>query len=181
MDELLRDLDNLLKTAAGNPPAERRREVLQAVNVTVSRAFGLGPDELAVLILSPDRKMVRFVWPPELAGGGNAFPVTAGSLANQVIQTGRNFLSNAVRELRHLAFYERIRIQEHSPRVIQKLLVVPLKGADGQVRGVIEISRRGQSRAEAGRNFRPEDQQVLEQLAALAAPAVEEAFAALRF
>ena len=181
MEELLRDLGNLLKAAAGKPPAERRREVLQAVSATMSRAFTLGPDVLAILILSPDRMMVRFVWPTELAGGGNSFPVTAGSLANHVIQTGRSLLSNAVRELRHLAFYERIRIQEHSPRVIQKLLAVPLKGADGQVRGVIEISRRGQSRAEAGRDFRPEDQQVLEQLAALAAPAVEEAFAALRF
>jgi len=181
MDELLRDMGNLLKTAAGKPLAERRREVLQAVSATVSRAFALGPDELAIFILSPDRMTVRFLWPPEMAGGGSSFPVTAGAFAHHVIKTGSSLLSNAVRELRHLGFYERIRIQEHSPRVIQKLLAVPVKGADGQVRGVIEISRRGKSRAETGRDFRPEDQQVLEQLAALAASAVEEAFAALRF
>ncbi len=181
MDELLLELGNLLKSAAGKPPAERRREVLRAVSASLSTAFALGPDELAILILSPDRMMVRFLWPPELAGGGNSFPVTAVSLANHVIKTGSSLLSNRVRELRHLAFYERIRIQEHSPRMIQKLLAVPVRGADGQVRGVIEISRRGQSRAEAGRDFRPEDQQALEQFATLAAPAVEEAIAALRF
>ena len=181
MDELLRELSNLLQTAAGNPLGERRRAVLQAVSATGSRAFGLGPDELAILLLSPDRRMVRFVWPPELAQGGNSFPVTVAALANRVIQTGRSLLSNAVRELPHLAFYERVRIQEHSPRAIQKLLAVAVKGADGQVRGVIEISQRGPSRAEAGRDFRPEDQRVLEELAALVAPALEDAFAGLRF
>jgi hypothetical protein len=181
MDERLWELSRLLQTAADKPPGERRRAVLQAVSDTGSKAFDLGPDELAILLLSPDRRMVRFVWPPELAQGGNSFPVTVGALANRVIRTGRSLLSNAVRELPHLAFYERVRIREHSPRVIQKLLVAAVKGADGQVRGVIEISRRGPSRAEAGPDFRPEDQRVLEELAVVIAPALEDAFAGLRF
>lgn len=176
MEELKRELDTLLKAALDKPPGEWRREVLRAVSAAVSRALDLGPDELAILILSPDRLMVRFVYPPELAEGSNTFPVTVVSLANHVIMTRRSLLSNAVREIRHLAFYERIRIRERSPLEIQKLLVVPVKGSDGQVRGVIEVSRRGKTRAEAGRDFRLQDQQVLEQLAALAAPALEIAF-----
>ncbi len=176
MDELKRDLRSLLKTAAGKPPGERRREVLQAVTATLSKEFGLGPDELAILMVSPDRIMVRFVYPPELADGSNTFPVTVVSLANHVIRTGRSVLSNAVRQLRHLAFYERIRIQERSPREIQKLLAVAARGSDGQVWAVIEISRRGKSRAEAGPDFRPEDQHLLEKLAALAGPALEGVF-----
>lgn len=176
MEELKRELDTLLKAALDKPPGEWRREVLRAVSTAVSRALDLGPDELAILILSPDRLMVRFVYPPELAEGSNTFPVTVVSLANHVIMTRRSLLSNAVREIRHLAFYERIRIRERSPLEIQKLLVVPVKGSDGQVRGVIEVSRRGKTRAEAGRDFRLQDQQVLEQLAALAAPALEIAF-----
>jgi hypothetical protein len=176
VEELKRELDTLLKAALDKPPGEWRREVLRAVSAAVSRALDLGPDELAILILSPDRLMVRFVYPPELAEGSNTFPVTVVSLANHVIMTRRSLLSNAVREIRHLAFYERIRIRERSPLEIQKLLVVPVKGSDGQVRGVIEVSRRGKTRAEAGRDFRLQDQQVLEQLAALAAPALEIAF-----
>lgn len=147
MEELKRELDTLLKAALDKPPGEWRREVLRAVSAAVSRALDLGPDELAILILSPDRLMVRFVYPPELAEGSNTFPVTVVSLANHVIMTRRSLLSNAVREIRHLAFYERIRIRERSPLEIQKLLVVPVKGSDGQVRGVIEVSRRGKTRA----------------------------------
>jgi hypothetical protein len=147
VEELKRELDTLLKAALDKPPGEWRREVLRAVSAAVSRALDLGPDELAILILSPDRLMVRFVYPPELAEGSNTFPVTVVSLANHVIMTRRSLLSNAVREIRHLAFYERIRIRERSPLEIQKLLVVPVKGSDGQVRGVIEVSRRGKTRA----------------------------------
>ena len=176
-EELKRDLSILLKSTADTPPDKRRRDVLEAVSATVSSAFGLSPDELAILLLSSDRVMVRFVYPPEMAVSSNTFPVTVLALANYVIKSGRSLLSNAVREIRHLAFYERVRIQGQSPRVIQKLLVVAFKGSDGQVKGVIEVSRRGESREAAGQDFRPEDQQVLEQLAALAAPVLEEVFA----
>jgi hypothetical protein len=177
MTDLERDLALRLEAAARNPPAERPGEVLEALGSTVSKAFGLQPDELAILVLSRGRTVLRFVYPPELAEGGNMFPLTVPSLAGRAVQTGRSVLINAVHEVPHLGFYERIRIKESRPTGIQKLLAVAVKGSDGKAQAVIEISRRGESLAEAGPDFHPEDQQLLERLATVVGPAMAEAFA----
>jgi hypothetical protein len=113
------------------------------------------------------------VYPSQLAEGGiNKFPLSVPSLAGRVAQTARSLLTNAAHDVPHLDFYERIRINEERPRQIQKLLAVGVKGSDGKVRAVIEVSRRGDPLAKAGPDFRPEDQQRLERLAAIAAPAL---------
>lgn len=178
MRELEQELARRLDAAAVKRLPERREEVLEALGSTVRQAFGLRPDEIAILILSRDRSTLQFVYPAGMAeGGSNAFPVSVPSLAGQVVQTGRSVLNNAVHEVPHLGFYERIRVMENAPLDIQKLLVVAVKGADGAPQAVIEVSRRGRSRAEASPDFRPEDQQLLERLAAAASPALTEAFA----
>lgn len=177
MSELTRELDRLLAAAAGLGEAEQRQAVLGALSSTISRALALRTDELAVLVLSGDRTTLEFVHPAELAEGRrNRFPLTVPSLAGRVVQTGRNILVNAAHEVPHLTFYERIRIKEQRPHQIQKLLAVGVKGPDGKVRAVIEASRRGQTPGEAGPDFRPEDQQLLERLAAAAGPHMATAF-----
>ncbi len=178
MTEMERELEQLLAAAGGAAGPERCAVVLQALSAGISRALALRPDELAILVLSPDRTMLRFVYPAELAEGGtNAFPLTAASLAGRVLQSGRNALFNTAQDIPHLGFYERIRIKGEKPLRIQKLLVVGVKGPDGKVQAVIEASRRGQAPAEAGPDFRPEDQRLLERLGEIAAPAMATAFA----
>ncbi len=178
MDERERELGLLLEDASAKTGAGQREAVLEALVSTVSKALSLRPDEMAILMLSGDRSMLEFVYPSELAaGGGNRFPITVPSLAGHVVQTRRNVLSNAAHEVRHLEFYERIRIKEEKPRQIQKLLAVGVNGRDGRVHAVIEASRRGESVGQAGPDFLPEDQQLLERLAAAAAPALAAAFA----
>lgn len=177
MDELERELGVRLRAVAGKPAAEMRAEVLRALVTTLSKAFGLNPDELAILMISPDREMLRFVYPPDLAkGGSNTFPVTVPSLAGRVAETGSSILNNDVRDVPHLAFYERVPIEGTEPIQIQKLLVVAVRGPDDRPQAVIEMSRRGATPEEAGPDFRPEDQEFLERLAAAVAPAMRQAF-----
>ena len=177
MDELEQDLGHLLEAATAKTGAEQRGAVLEALASTVSKALNLRPDELAILMLSRDRTLLEFVYPSELAEGGtNKFPLSVPSLAGRVVQTGRSVLVNAAPEVPHLVFYERIRIKEERPRLIQKLLAVGVRGSDGKVQAVIEVSRRGDSLVEAGPDFRPEDQQRLERLAAVAAPTLAATF-----
>lgn len=178
MDERERELAALLEDASARTGPGRREGVLNALVSTVSNALSLGPDEMAILMLSGDRSMLEFVYPSELAaGGGNRFPLTVPSVAGRVVRTGRNALSNAAYEVPRLEFYERIRIKEQKPQQIQKLLAVGVKGPEGRIRAVIEVSRRGESLGQAGPDFRPEDQQLLERLAAAVAPALAAAFA----
>lgn len=166
-----------LQTVEGKQFSEQQAEVLKVLVTTLSKAFGLNPDEVALLLLSQDRQMLRFAYPPELAKGGtNAFPVSFPSLAGQVAGTGASVLVNNMHEVQHLAIYERIPIMDTEPANIQKLLAVAVEGPDGLPQGVIEVSRRGESLEEVGPDFQAEDQELLERLAATAAPAIARAF-----
>jgi hypothetical protein len=177
MDDLERELALRLQAVAGKLMCEQREEVLKALVTTLSKAFGSNPDEVAILLLSQDRQMLLFAYPPELAqGGSNAFPVTSPSLAGHVAGTGASLVINDMRDVQRLAFYERVPIMETAPAGIQKLLAVAVEGADGRPQGVVEVSRRGNSLAEVGPDFQIEDQELLERLAATAAPAIARAF-----
>jgi hypothetical protein len=178
MDDLERELGRLLEEAAAKEGVERRGAVLGALASAASKALDLRPDELAILILTRDRTLLEFVYPSELAEGGtNRFPLAVPSVAARVAQTGRSLLTNAAHDMPHLDFYERIRIKEGRPRQIQKLLAVGVKGSDGKVQAVVEVSRRADTLVETGPDFRPEDQQCLERLASTAAPALAAVFA----
>jgi hypothetical protein len=164
MDELERDLGRLREAATAKRAAEQREAVVEALASTVSKALNLRPDELAILMLSQDRSFLEFIYPAGLAEGSNRFPLSVPSLAGRVVQTARSVLINTAHDVPHLGFYERIKIKEERPRQIQKLLAVGVKGYDGKVQAVIEVSSRGDTLAEAGPDFRPEDQRILEVL-----------------
>ncbi len=177
MDSVERDLASRLKEAEGKAVVERREAVLEALATTLARAFSLNPDEIAILLLSPDRVMLQFVYPPELAkGGSNTFPVSLQSVAGHVASTGESLLLNDVQETHRLAFYERVPISGAAPAEIHKLLAVAVPGPDGAPQAVIEVSRRGSSSATAGPDFSGADQELLTRLAAAASSAVTQAF-----
>jgi len=177
MHDLEQELAFQLQTAEGKLFSEQQEEVLKVLVTTLSKAFGLNPDEVAILLLSEDREMLRFAYPPELAKGGtNAFPTSFPSLAGQVARTGASVLVNDTRAVQRLAFYERVPIMDTEPAAIQKLLAVAVDGPDGLPQGVIEVSRRGENLEEVGPDFQTEDQELLERLAVTAAPAIARAF-----
>ena len=150
-----------------------RGGALEILVNTLREAFVLCPDEVAILLLSPDGAVLSFVYPVELAaGGGNTFPVALPSLAGRVAAEGVNVCSNRLPEEPHLGFYERVAVRGLPPVPIQKLLAVPLQEPGAGILGVVEISRRGESRAEAGPDFGPEEQQRLTRLVGMAAAAL---------
>ncbi len=177
MDNVVGDLTSRLKAVEEKPPEVRREAVLEVLATTLARAFRLNPDEIAILLLSPDRVMLQFVYPPELAkGGSNTFPVSLQSVAGHVASTGESLLLNDVQETHRLAFYERVPISGTAPAEIHKLLAVAVPGPDGAPQAVIEVSRRGSSSAVAGPDFSRADQELLTQLAAAAASTFAQAF-----
>jgi GAF domain-containing protein len=117
--------------------------------------------------------MLVFAYPPELAAGGtNIFPLSLPSVASRVVHEGASVCSNQATEERHLGFYERVAVEGLRPTPIHKLLAAPLRGPGTGVLGVVEISRRGERRLDAGPDFGPDDARTLERLAALAAAAL---------
>jgi len=95
MDDRAQEMRKELEKLTGIPAAERQRKAFEIVVATLMKTFCLKPDEIAVLILSEDRDMLRFAYPPELAAGGsNAFPVRFPSVAGRVVASGESLLSN---------------------------------------------------------------------------------------
>lgn len=173
MDRIEREFEIALDVLTGRSAEERRGEIVSLLVAAAQDTFTLRPDEVAILFVSPDGAMLTFAFPPELAAGGsNTFPVSVPSLAGRAVAEGVSICSNQAPEEQHLGFYERVAVQGIRPLPIQKMLAAPLTGPGGEVRGVVEVSRRGGDPAEAGPDFGPEDAPRLERLAALAAAAL---------
>lgn len=135
--------------------------LLRQAAQAVEQAFGLRPDEVAILLLVDQARLLKFVHPPELAKGGeNLVPVTIPSLASQALQRRQAVIENDVPRARHVFAYEGL---FGSRLPIQKMLSLPL--IHGQaVLGVIQVSRRAPSRAEAGNDFTAADAAKLQEV-----------------
>ena len=170
MEQFERKMQAELDTLVDVSAEVRRGAALEILVDTLREAFVLRPDEVAILLVSPDGAVLSFAYPVELAAGGsNAFPVALPSLAGRVAVEGVSVCSNRLPEEPHLGFYERVAVRGMQPVPIQKLLAVPLRESGAGILGVIEISRRGETRAEAGPDFGPEEQQRLARLVGMAA------------
>ncbi|MFA5028613.1 MAG: hypothetical protein WC713_12150, partial [Candidatus Methylomirabilota bacterium] len=150
MEQFERKMQAELDTLVDVSAEVRRGAALEILVDTLREAFVLRPDEVAILLVSPDGAVLSFAYPVELAAGGsNAFPVALPSLAGRVAVEGVSVCSNRLPEEPHLGFYERVAVRGMQPVPIQKLLAVPLRESGAGILGVIEISRRGETRAEA--------------------------------
>jgi GAF domain-containing protein len=82
-------------------------------------------------------------------------------------------LSNTFVRVRHASVFEGIKLEDGgesaSPTPIQKLMSVPIFGADNTVVGVVQVSRKGKDVTAAGPDFTHEDLHQLEDAAALIA------------
>ena len=79
-------------------------------------------------------------------------------------------LQNNVPDEPHKDFFERIPDQEGEVRPIQKMIAAPLLIGEGQVVGVVEVSRTGRESAGPQANFSPQDVTNLEKSCRVFAP-----------
>ncbi|MBI5166881.1 MAG: GAF domain-containing protein [candidate division NC10 bacterium] len=153
------------------PKREVFKGVLNQIASSIITIFSLEEDEVAIILIRDKGQLLRFAYPLELYEGGmNAFPVTASSVAGQVVRSRQGLFFNDFQEIRHLSIYEKMRLKGREPRDIQKILSAPLILPDSKVIGVVQISRKGKSLAEAGKDFSKQDLEKLASLCSLAAP-----------
>ncbi len=130
-------------------------DVTERVVKYVSAAFGTKTDEVAVLLLTEDRKHLRFAAPRRFADLGT-IPITKrDSIAVAIFHRKAGEAINNVPMVRHVSFFESVKLRDRVVP-IQKMITVPiLRG--GEAVGVAQISRKGESPAEAGPDFTPAD------------------------
>ena len=138
----------------------------------ISKLFQVRPTEVALLRL--EKGFLKFVFPFELRTVG-AIPLSSSSaVAAHTAMTKRRELFNSFNKVKHAGVFESVKLgkpEETNPdsAPIQKLMSAPVLDTDGNVLGVIQISRKGLDSTTCGQDFTVDDLQQLEAAAAIIA------------
>jgi len=163
MSEYCAKLDAAL---ASRPVGAPRYEL---ITQALCQAFRLQADEVAILLADREHDVLRFEWPAKLKNSGT-IPLSArDSLASRTLRENRSQINNRFAATYHAAIFEHIKIDPSAPerpQAIQKILSVPLPGAEA-ARGVVQVSRKGVDANQTGPDFTPADAANLETIAAI--------------
>jgi len=110
---------------------------------------------------------LNFLYPAELRTAG-AIPLSSSAVAAVTAQTKRAELFNSFTQVKHASVFELVKLGDTGldEQVIQKLMSVPiLTPNNGEVIGVIQVSRKAPRPAAAGPDFTPDDLRRLESFA----------------
>jgi len=139
---------------AGGQPSE---DALNRLAAQITLPFGAKKDEVAVLRLSPDSRMLKFLFPIKLSKIGAIPLTTAHSLATKNIRDKRGEIVNNFAVYKHPTVFEAVDLSEQEKAApIQKIMSSPMI-ADGNVVGVIQISRKGRAGDAIGPDFTQRD------------------------
>jgi hypothetical protein len=154
-------------------PLELFMDMAERVVKRVSAEFGTRADEVAILFVTSDRKHLRFVAPRKFSELGT-IPVTKrDSIAVNILGKRAGEAMNNVPMVKHVAFFESVKLRDR-PVPIQKMITVPILCRDEAV-GVAQISRKGETPAEAGADFTTADVRKAEVIFQQIAPLLVEA------
>jgi hypothetical protein len=162
-EQLTGDLTSLIDELAqrGHAPDS---EALARVATWLAKFFGVDADEVAILGVSAKNKSLKFVIPEKLAAVGTIPLTSATALAARTVRERRQELVNNFSVARHASVFEGVPLGRDPSEMIQKIMSAPiLEGTD--VRGVVQISRKGRSTNDAGVDFTQKDLQNLIRIA----------------
>jgi hypothetical protein len=135
---------------AGAPPSDQDWNRLAA---QISNGFKARKEEVAILRLSPDSKILNFIFPIKLSFVG-AIPIsTTHSLAAKTIREKRGEFVNNFANYKHATVFEAVDLSEGQRAIpIQKIMSSPMM-VDGKIVGVLQVSRKAHSGDPSGPDF----------------------------
>ncbi|MFZ3199931.1 MAG: GAF domain-containing protein [Candidatus Acidiferrales bacterium] len=138
----------------------------------ISRHFAVQFHEVAILGLTPDERSLRFLAPENLCAVGQV-PLSSGrSLAARTLREKRPELINHFSVVPHASVFEAVPIAEDRPgEAIQKIMSAPIV-LGARAIGVIQVSRKGKTAADAGPDFTHPQLQELKTIADALAPCI---------
>ena len=147
--EIARLVDEAVKN--GNGLGE---EVLTKIVREFSKLFSVKTDEIAILQLSPDSGILKFLYPLALRKVGTIPMTTAHSLAVRTARDKRPEMINNFPAHKHPTIFEAVNLEEkgQEKQPIQKIMSAPLL-LESKAVGVIQVSRKGKSPTTAGADF----------------------------
>ncbi len=138
----------------------------------VSRNFAVRPHEVAIFALTPDDRFLQFLTPDRLREVGQIPMTSTHSLAARTARERRAEVINHFAVIPHSSVFEAVPISEGQPgEAIQKIMSAPIVH-EKKVVGVIQISRKAASMAEAGPEFTHQQLRELKTIADALAPCI---------
>ncbi len=131
----------------------------------LAQVLNVRRNEVALLRL--EKGSLRFIFPPELRSAG-VLPLSGSAVAARTASTKTPLLSNNFMRVKHVSLFEAVKLGagaedrslEQMP--IQKIMSVPVTSPEGNVIGVVQVSRKGLDSSLAGTDFSAEDMKQLE-------------------
>jgi hypothetical protein len=156
----MRDLLTLLAAMVSQKDKvpDRRELLLDMADRIVKYAaqqFTCKLDEVAILLLASDEKSLRFVAPRRFVDLGTIPLTKADSIAVGVFRRKAGDFSNTIPMVKHVSFFESVKLRDRVVP-IQKMVTVPILFGSRAL-GVAQISRKGDTSAEAGPDFTTAD------------------------
>jgi hypothetical protein len=129
---------------------------LASVAEKIAKNLGVRNDEVAILAVSTRWRHLYFLVPEALKKVG-FIPLSSNSaLAARTARDSRPEIENNFATARHATVFEGVKLTGEAAEAIQKMISAPIL-LDGKVIGVIQVSRKGASPANAGLDFTADD------------------------
>ena len=158
-DQQTADLGSLVNTLESNGAAPDS-DALDKVARMLAKLFGVDTDEVAILKVVPKYKSLKFVIPEKLTPVGTIPLTSTTALAARTARERKPELVNNFSTARHANVFEAVPLGRDPSELIQKIMSAPI--LDGtRVHGVVQISRKARSLAQAGADFTQRDLRTL--------------------
>lgn len=132
-------------------------DLADMVALDAAEAFGRQVDEVGIMLAGTHAPYLRFVTPRKLCDLGTVPLTKRDSIAVNVFSRKTAEVSNNVPLVRHVSFFESVRLKE-AAQPIMKMVTVPLMSG-GRAVGVAQVSKKGSSLSDAGPDFTAADVQ----------------------
>jgi hypothetical protein len=122
----------------------------------IAKNLHVKSDEVAILVVSDRWRHLYFLVPQALRNVGHIPLSSTSALAARTVRESRPDIVNNFSTVRHASVFEGVKAESLTASAIQKIISAPIL-ADGKVIGVIQISRKAPTAAEAGPDFTSDD------------------------
>ncbi|HVO58895.1 MAG TPA: GAF domain-containing protein [Dongiaceae bacterium] len=156
---MIHNLAAELEVLANNlPTGESSRDQLSvtAIAEKIAKSFDVRPEEVGILAVSGKWRHLYFLAPVALRHVGFVPLSSTTALAARTAREAKAEIENKFAATRHASVFEGVKADTLSSTAIQKILSTPILNA-GKVVGVLQISRKAPTPAEAGPDFTSED------------------------
>ncbi len=129
---------------------------LSAIAEKIAKNLGVKADEVAILGVSTRWRHLHFLVPQALKNVGFIPLSSTSALAARTVRDNRPEINNNFSTVRHAAVFEGVKAATTTGETIQKIISAPIV-CNEKVVGVMQISRKGPTTAEAGLDFTLDD------------------------